>query len=110
MAAMTNALHCYAYIGDPKAPDCLRAFLTAARASVRGVPPDGDSPRLFATLSNGYPGRDANGPVRLLAGTRVRVTAAHAVGDLAITPALDSATDYVARVAVHQLQKFSEEP
>jgi hypothetical protein len=106
---MTNPLHCFAYVDNPKAPECLRAFLKAARASVRGAPPDG-SLRLFATLAKGYPGRDATGPVRLKADTRVRVTAAYAVGDLAITPALDNATDCVSRVAVHQLEKFSEEP
>ena len=68
---MTNPLHCFAYVDNPKAPACLRAFLQSARASVRGSPHDG-SPRLFATLAKDYPGRNASGPVRLKGGTRVR--------------------------------------
>jgi len=89
--------HCDAYISDIFAPKCLRFFLLINRlpASEQMLCREfGVTPRLFAT----YEGR------------RMRVTMASRLGDVGISPVLDSEDGYELRVPVDKLSDFSVNP
>lgn len=85
---------CDDYIDDPTAPAVLRTFLAFARAPAHGQLLPRPHPRLFADHE----------------GRRVRVTMASRFGDVGITTNHGAEAGYDRRVAVSQLDNFSEDP
>ena len=85
--------HCDDYIDDPDAPQCLRDFLSHARAPAHGAYIDAPTPKLFATLN----------------GKRVRVTVASRFGDVGVAFDLTAEHGYSMRVNVAALTDFSTE-
>ncbi len=91
--------HCDDYIEDRLAPAALKRFLEWHRRPA--IEKTGEEPTLYAVLLVPLTGKT---PMK--AGARVRVVMASRFGDVGITPNLNAAHGYVARVAVRDLGDF----
>ena len=112
------SVHCDDLIEDASQPECLRIYLEYnRRPAIDKDLSEADEPRLFAALRADTDGQaylvywDHQGPVMqpmpMKAGQTVRVVMASRFGDVGITPVLNNAKGYVARVHVSDLEHFT---
>lgn len=85
--------HCDDVLDNPATHPAVRVFLERARAPGHGMLTDRPYPRLFADHR----------------GARVRVTMASRMGDVGITKDLDAEFGYEDRVALDDLDNFSDQ-
>jgi hypothetical protein len=124
--------HCDEFIDDPTQPECLRRFLHYTRlpavCKLPGVKGDelakltefvdeklwafiwtAPEPSLYATLKADAVRTIGAQREAIPAGARVRVVMASRLGDVGITPKLDTEHGYAARVMLDDLTDFSDQ-
>jgi hypothetical protein len=114
-------VHCDDLIEDPEQPASLRKYLEYnRRPAIDKTLPEAQEPALFATLREDkegsvYLGTWSKGnpdmqPVKMKAGSRIRVVMASRFGDVGITHNLKAAKGYCTRVPVAALTDFGDTP